>query len=95
MPVRRFAGIYWGFVQAFRWNDFMHPGLLEQQWDEDFDRMPDRPKLIEYGPDGSWDDTMLLACPNWIEVGEEWWIYYNGWDSFMRRPTGTGTSVSR
>jgi hypothetical protein len=84
--VRRFAGIYWGFLQAFRWNDFMHPQLAWSRDGINFQRMPDRPSLIDYGPDGSWDDTMLLACPNWIEVGDEWWIYYNGWDGFHETP---------
>jgi hypothetical protein len=90
MPVRRFAGIYWGFVQAFRWNDYMHPQLAWSRDGINFYRMPDRPKLIEYGPDGSWDDTMLLACPNWIEVGDEWWIYYNGWDGLHETPERNG-----
>lgn len=85
MPVFPFAGIYWGFIQSFRLNDFMHAELA---WSRDgihFERLPHRPKLIEYGADGSWDDTIILACPAWVEVGDEWWIYYNGWDG----PHGT------
>ncbi len=80
MPVKYFAGIYWGFIQVFRMNDFMH---VELAWSRDgihFERLPTRPRLIGYGPDGSWDDTMTLACPNWIEVGNEWWVYYCGSD---------------
>jgi hypothetical protein len=80
MPVRYFAGIYWGFIQVFRMNDFMH---VELAWSRDgihFERLPTRPRLLDYGPDGAWDDTMLLACPNWIEVGDQWWVYYCGAD---------------
>lgn len=80
MPVRYWAGIYWGFVQVFRMNDYMHVQLAWSRDGINFDRLPLRPKLVEYGPDGSWDDTMLLACPNWIEVGDQWWVYYCGSD---------------
>jgi hypothetical protein len=78
MPVRYWAGIYCGFVQSFRWNDFMHPQLAFSRDGINFERLPSRPKLIDYGAEGSWDYGMLLACPNWIEMGDEWWIYYNG-----------------
>lgn len=30
-----------------------------------------------------WDlasDGMVFGSPDWIEVGNEWWIYYAGWD---------------
>ncbi len=90
MPVRRHAGIYWGFLQSFRLNDYMHAELTWSRNGIDFERLPARPKLIEYGPKGSWDDTMILACPNWIEVGNEWWIYYNGWDGPHETPKRTG-----
>ena len=26
------------------------------------------------------DDTMIFASPGWVEVGDEWRIYYTGWD---------------
>src|SRR5690606_19132267 len=50
-----------------------------------FQRFGGRPKLIEFGPDGSWDDTMIFASPSWVEVGDQWWVYYSGWDG----PHGT------
>lgn len=42
--------------------------IVAQDWSGciHFERLPLRPKLIEYGPNGSWDDTMISACPNWI-----------------------------
>ena len=46
----------------------------------DFQRLPDRPKLLEVGPDGAWDHGMVLVYPGWVEVGDEWWLYYAGWD---------------
>lgn len=90
MPVQRRHGIYWGFLQSFRLNDFMHAELTWSRDGVQFERFPTRPKLIDYGPDGSWDDTMILACPNWIEVGDEWWVYYNGWDGPHETTERTG-----
>lgn len=85
MPTRFYAGIYWGFLEPFRMNDFIHTELVFSRDGIHFDRLPDRPKLIEYGPEGSWDDEMIFASPSWVEVGDEWWIYYTGWDG----PHGT------
>ncbi len=85
MPTRYYAGIYWGFLEPFRMNDFIHSELA---WSRDgfhFERLSGRPKLIEYGAEGNWDDEMIFASPSWVEVGDEWWIYYTGWDG----PHGT------
>ncbi len=85
MPTRYHAGIYWGFLWPFKMNSDIHTELA---WSRDgfhFDRLPSRPKLIERGPDGAWDDGMVFGSPFWVEVGDEWWIYYAGWDG----PHGT------
>jgi len=85
MPTRHWAGIYWGFLQPFRMNDFLHSELAVSRDGFHFQRFAGRPKLVEHGEEGAWDDEMILASPSWIEVGDEWWIYYNGWDG----PHGT------
>jgi hypothetical protein len=85
MPTRYHAGIYWGFLWPFKMNSDIHTELA---WSRDgfhFDRLPSRPKLIERGPEGTWDDGMVFGSPFWVEVGDEWWIYYAGWDG----PHGT------
>ncbi len=38
------------------------------------------PKLFEWGAEGEWDDTMIFGSPGWVEVGDEWRLYYTGWD---------------
>jgi hypothetical protein len=79
MPTTEYAGIFFGFVWPFRWNDRIHTELA---WSRDgihFDRHPLRPRLIDYGPQDSWEDEMVFAS-SWVEVGDEWWIYYAGWD---------------
>jgi hypothetical protein len=80
MPARWHAGLYWGALWCFRFNDNIYSELA---WSRDgvrFDRLPGRPKLIELGPEGAWDDGMNFASPDWVEMGDEWWIYYSGWD---------------
>jgi hypothetical protein len=85
MPTRHHAGIYWGFLEPFRMNDFIHTELATSRDGFHFQRFAGRPKLIDYGQDGAWDDTMIFGSPAWVEVGDEWWFYYTGWDG----PHGT------
>ncbi len=80
MPVWYRAGIYWGFLEPFRWNDLVYSELAWSRDGIQFHRLPGRPKLIEFGPEGSWDDSLIFACPKWIEMGDQWYIYYSGWD---------------
>lgn len=85
MPTRYHAGIYWGFLWPFKMNSDIHTELA---WSRDgitFHRLPSRPKLVERGPEGTWDDGMVFGSPFWVEVGDQWWIYYSGWDG----PHGT------
>jgi hypothetical protein len=80
MSVQLHAGIYWGFLQLFRWNTEIAAELV---WSRDglrFDRLPDRPKVLEPGPGDAWDSGMVAAANQWVEVGDEWWLYYSGWD---------------
>ena len=76
----RYAGIYWGFLQPFTWNTTIHSQLGFSRDGIDFQRLPTRPNFIELGADGEWDDTMLFMGHGWVEVGDEWWLYYRGWD---------------
>jgi hypothetical protein len=90
MPTRYYAGVYFGFLQSFRMNDYMHGELAFSRDGIRFDRLPWRPKIVEYGPEGAWDSVMILASPYWIDKGDEWWIYYNGWDGPHGTPERTG-----
>ena len=85
MPARYYGGVFWGFLEPFRMNDFVHTEIAASRDGEHFIRPHGRTKLIEYGEEGAWDDTMIFASPGWVEVGDEWWIYYAGWDG----PHGT------
>jgi len=90
MPARYHAGVYWGFLEPFRMNDFIYTELAVSRDGVHYLRHPDRAKLIDYGPEGSWDDEMIFASPAWVEVGDQWWIYYTGWDGPHGTPERTG-----
>jgi hypothetical protein len=80
MPVNRHAGIYWGLIHMFRSNTIIFPHLATSRDGLRFARLPSRPPFLELGKDGCWDDSMILASPLWVDKGNEWWIYYSGWD---------------
>lgn len=80
MPTVHRYGLYWGFLQNFRLNDLIHTELTTSRDGEHWLRLHQRPALIEYGEEGTWDDNMIFASPSWIETGNEWRFYYNGWD---------------
>lgn len=80
MPTRHRHGIYWGFLEPFRMNDFIQTELAVSRDGFRFERFAERKPIIPYGEEGSWDDEMIFASPHWLEVGSEWWIYYSGWD---------------
>jgi hypothetical protein len=84
MPTTMYGGLYFGFLWPFRWNDLIHTELAWSRDGVHFERHPLRPRLIDYGPAEAWDDEMVFAS-SWIEVGDEWRIYYAGWDG----PHGT------
>jgi hypothetical protein len=56
MPTRYSAGEYWGFLELFRRNDFIYTELATSRDGRSFQRLPERPKLIDFGPKGAWDD---------------------------------------
>jgi len=88
MPVHRHAGIWWGLLAPFLWNDLY---ASEIAWSRDgwrFERLPARQHLIEFGPKGAWDHSMVVASARWVEVGDEWWLYYAGFDGAHDDPKG-------
>lgn len=98
MPVQRYAGIYWGFLWPFRGNDDIHTELVTSRDGLNWQRRADRPKLLELGPEGAWDDGMLFVCAPWVEMDDEWWLYYMGSDGPHRskdRHAGIGLATIR
>lgn len=88
MPVYQHAGIWWGLLAPFLWNDLY---ASEIAWSRDgwsFERLPARQHLIEFGPKGAWDHSMVVCSARWVEVGDQWWLYYGGFDGAHDDPKG-------
>jgi hypothetical protein len=97
MPTTVYGNVFFGFVWPFRWNDRIHTELAWSRDGEHFERHPLRPRLIDYGPPESWDDEMVFAS-SWVEAGDEWRIYYAGWDgphNSRERTGGLGLATLR
>ncbi len=80
MPTNLYGGLYWGFLWPFKANTDIHTELAFSRDGIRFERLPDRPKLIERGKAGTWESGMVFGGYQWVEVGDEWWLYYSGWD---------------
>lgn len=97
MPTTVYAGVFFGFAWPFRWNDRIHTELAWSRDGEHFERPAIRNRLVDYGPEGAWDDEMVFAG-SWVEVGDEWRIYYAGWDgphNSRERTGGLGLATLR
>ena len=96
MPTRYYAGIYWGFLWPYRHQEDIYTELAFSRDGRNFQRFPDRPRLIDLGPDKSWDGGMVLGSPTWIEVGDQWWIYYTATNEAHKSRTPTpGIGLAR
>lgn len=98
LSAKRHAGITWGFLWPFKLNTDI---VTELTWSRDnwhWQRFPTRPRLIELGPEGTWDDGMVFGSADWQEVGGEWWLYYSGHDGpheSRERKAGIGLATIR
>jgi hypothetical protein len=79
MPTKYYAGIYWGFLWPYRPGEDIYTELAFSRDGKSFRRLPERPRLIDLGSGNAWDRGMVFAS-GWLEVGNEWWIYYAGCD---------------
>ncbi|MGI5816545.1 MAG: hypothetical protein ACOX9R_00435 [Armatimonadota bacterium] len=98
MPVFRHAGIYWGALWPFRMNSDIMTELAFSRDGVNFERLPTRPLLIDLGAEGAWDGGMVFGGVGWVEVGDEWWLYYGGHDGphgSADRTAGIGLTMIR
>ncbi len=80
MSARVYAGITFGFVWSFKLNSDIWTELAWSRDTLNFQRLPQRPRLVDLGAADAWDDGMVFGSADWIEVEDEWWIYYTGWN---------------
>jgi hypothetical protein len=94
-PTFRHAGIYWGFL----WHLHQEPEPTMPRWGNGeridvelvtsrdgvhWQRLFGAPRLLPVGDPGTWDSGMVLTGERVIEVGDEWWLYYGGWNGHHR-----------
>ncbi|MCH9654009.1 MAG: hypothetical protein K0U86_11220 [Planctomycetes bacterium] len=97
MPVRYHAGIFWGSLWPFKMNTDVVTELAFSRDGVQFERLSSRPQLLALGEEGSWDDGMVFGN-NWVEVGDEWWFYYSGFDGphgITERKPGLGVATMK
>ncbi|MFA9480451.1 DUF6259 domain-containing protein [Phycisphaerales bacterium AB-hyl4] len=93
MPVRHYGGVFWGFLWPFQMNTVILAELAFSRDGVNWERPEKRPRLLEPGEEGSWDGGQVITTPHWIEVDDEWWIYYTGQDGPHGRPTTNTSSL--
>lgn len=86
MPVRYYAGIFWGSLWPFKMNTDVVTELAFSRDGVQFERLTSRPRLLDLGEEGTWDDGMVFGN-NWVKVGDEWWFFYSGFDGPHGEPT--------
>lgn len=92
-----YGGVFFGFLWPFKLNTDIYTELVYGRDGITFDRFPGRPRLIDLGPADAWDDGMTFGSP-WVEVGNEWRIYYCGHDGAhgaKERQAGIGLATIR
>ena len=97
MSTFRYGDIYWGLLHHFDENpQTLEVELVFSRDGIDWQRLPDRPRLIPVGAPGRWDGGMIMAADRLIECGDEWRIYYSGADHYHdAAPTPRAIGVAR
>jgi len=98
MPTRYHEGLFYGMLWPFRHNNTIYTELVTSRDGVNFTRLPNRPRLIPLGEEGQWDDGMIFVSPQWVEHGDEWWLYYAAHDGpheSKQRTAGVGLATIR
>jgi hypothetical protein len=83
MTVFRCGDLFFGALQLYETKH--HHIDLELTWSPDgyrWSRLPqrERARWLSHGPDGEWDDGMVLMADAPLRVDDELWFYYGGTD---------------
>ncbi|MEP7146910.1 MAG: hypothetical protein ABI792_07860 [bacterium] len=104
--------VYWGFAGHFQLNQYgeeepVYPTrtdntiFIELLFSRDginFTRCGNRQPFLNYGALGSWDDQLVVSLGVPVKIGNEFYIYYNGFNfkhmSSFPPPVGGGPAKS-
>lgn len=78
MKVKLFGGVYFGFLIPYVPKEVLWTELILSRDGKSFERT--HTPFIATGAPGAWDRGQAWATPDWVEVGDEWWITYHGSD---------------
>ncbi|MEX0744803.1 MAG: hypothetical protein WD118_04305, partial [Phycisphaeraceae bacterium] len=89
MPSWRYGGVFWGFLQHYDGigndTETLEVELVTSRDGIHWNRLDGKPMLIPFGEEGAWDAGMVNVCPYVVEVGDEWWLYYQGYGTYHNR----------
>lgn len=76
MKAKWYAGVYFGFLIPYVPKERLWTELVLSHDGKSFARTH-QPLIAP----GSWDSGQAWATPDWVEVGDEWWVTYHGANS--------------
>lgn len=79
MKVKTHGGVHFGFLIPYVPKEQLWTELVLSRDGRSFERTH-RPFLAT-GEPGAWDSGQAWVTPDWVEVGDEWWITYHGANS--------------
>jgi hypothetical protein len=79
MKVKLYGGVYFGFLIPYVPKELLWTELVLSRDGKSFERT--HQPFISNGAPGAWDSGQAWATPDWVEVGDEWWITYHGANS--------------
>ncbi len=83
MPTFIYGNIYWGFLHHLGENpQKMEVELVYSRDGLEWSRLPGRTKLISIDDGEEWDSGMVATGDRILEKGDEWWLYYTGYDGY-------------
>ncbi|MBM3889891.1 MAG: hypothetical protein FJ388_12310 [Verrucomicrobia bacterium] len=79
MKVKLYGGVYFGFLIPYVPKELLWTDLVLSRDGKSFERT--HQPFIPTGAAGAWDSGQAWVTPDWVEVGDEWWITYHGANS--------------
>jgi len=79
MTVFRRGDLFWGIIKVYdRVTGFMHGEIAWSGDGEHWSQLPEHPTFLERGPEGSWDNGMVIAADSPVVTGDEMRFYFSG-----------------
>jgi len=90
MKAKVYGGVYFGFLIPYIPKDLLWTELVFGRDGKSFERT--HQPFIATGAAGAWDSGQAWVTPDWVEVGDEWWITYHGANSGPNTPIPKDTT---